>query len=93
MAKRVRWPEGRPGEAAKGAGDREQSSPAGGVGSDAGQADPGGGRKGKLLSPSRRRACVDHVMTELCIWFETAQMDDVVFDRIFFAGCVRLRWP
>jgi hypothetical protein len=31
------------------------------IGSDAGQADPGGGRKGKLLSPARRRACIDHV--------------------------------
>ncbi len=31
------------------------------VGSDAGQAHPVGGRTGKLLSPARRRACIDHV--------------------------------
>ena len=42
-------------------------SPASGIGPDAGQADPGRGRKGKLLSPSRRRACVDHVTAELGI--------------------------
>lgn len=32
---------------------------------DAGQADPDGGGTGKLLSPSRRRACIDHVRTVL----------------------------
>jgi hypothetical protein len=54
-------------EAAEGVGNREYSAPTSGVGSDAGQADPGGGGKGKLLSPSRRRACVDHVTAELGI--------------------------
>lgn len=58
MAKRVWWPEGRSGEASQRTGDGERSSPASGVGSDAGQADPGRGRKGKLLSPSRRPPCV-----------------------------------
>jgi hypothetical protein len=33
--------------------------------SDAGQDDPRRGRKGKLLSPARRRACIDHVRSEL----------------------------
>ena len=32
-----------------------------GVGSDTGQVDLEGSRIGKLLSPSRRRACIDHV--------------------------------
>ena len=27
-----------------------------------GQADPGGGRAGKLLGPARRRACVEHIV-------------------------------
>jgi len=30
-----------------------------------GQDDPGGGGTGKLLSPARRRACIDHVRSEL----------------------------
>src|ERR671910_1834443 len=33
--------------------------------SDAGQADPAGGCQGKLLSPARRRACIEHVRHEL----------------------------
>jgi hypothetical protein len=33
--------------------------------SDTGQDDRCGGRQGKLLSPARRRACVDHVTEEL----------------------------
>lgn len=33
----------------------------GGVGPDAGQADLGGGGQGKLLSPARRRRCIDRV--------------------------------
>jgi putative transposase len=39
----------------------------GGVRLDARQADPGGGCKGKLLSPSRRRHCIDHVRDTLNI--------------------------
>ncbi len=39
-------------------------SSAGCFGSDAGQDDPCWGRKGKLLSPARRRACVEHVVEE-----------------------------
>ena len=37
----------------------------GGVRPDARQNDPGRGCPGKLLSPSRRRACIDHVRSEL----------------------------
>ena len=32
---------------------------------DAGQADPCGGGSGKLVSPSRRRQCIDHVRGRL----------------------------
>jgi hypothetical protein len=38
-----------------------------GVGPDAGQADPAGGGPGKLLSPARRRACIEHVRRERSI--------------------------
>jgi len=34
----------------------------GSLGSHAGEADPQGGRFGKLRSPARRRACVEHVI-------------------------------
>jgi len=37
------------------------------VGSDAGQDDFGRGRTGKLLSPSRRRQCIDHVRQTLSV--------------------------
>ena len=37
----------------------------GGVGPDAGQDDLDGGGKGKLLSPARRRACIDHIREHL----------------------------
>ena len=55
----------RPGEAAEGSGDRERAAAQGGLGPDAGQADPAGGGPGKLLSPARRRACIEHVRREL----------------------------
>ena len=38
-----------------------------GVGADAGQADPEGSSVGKILSPSRKRACVDHVRSQLTV--------------------------
>ena len=57
----------RSGEAAQATGDRELPPSTCGVGPDARQADPDRGCKGKLLSPSRRRACVDHVTTEFGI--------------------------
>jgi putative transposase len=45
--------------------EKENQSEARGVGSDAGQDDPDGGCTGKLLSPSRRRQCIDHVRQTL----------------------------
>src|SRR5437763_7416083 len=38
-----------------------------GVGPDPRQADPAGGGPGKLLSPARRRACIEHVRRQLSI--------------------------
>ncbi len=46
---------------AEGSRNRECSAAPGGVGPDAGQDDFGGGGPGKLLSPARRRAAIDHV--------------------------------
>src|SRR5205823_9113469 len=54
-----------PGEASEGSGDREFSSSQSDLGPDAGQADPPGGSPGKLLSPARRRACIEHVRCSL----------------------------
>jgi len=45
--------------------ERERASSSGCVGHDAGQADPVRGRTGKLLSPSRRRACIDLVRSKI----------------------------
>ena len=53
-----------PGEAAEGAREGERAAAQGGLRSDAGEADPARGRLGKLLSPGRRRRCIDHVMTK-----------------------------
>jgi putative transposase len=57
-AQGVRWPEGRPGEAPERARERERPAAQGGVGPDAGKADPERGCLGKLLSPARRGRCV-----------------------------------
>ena len=46
-------------------GDGERAAAQGDLGPDAGQADPAGGCPGKLLSPARRRACIEHVRREL----------------------------
>src|SRR5437764_1688000 len=61
MAAGVRRVEERPGQAAEGSGDGEQPAAPRGVGPDIGQADPAGGGAGKLLSPARRRACIEHI--------------------------------
>src|SRR5262245_42955251 len=53
LAARARRSEARPGQAAEGSRTRERSSEEGGVGADAGQADPEGSSRGKMLSPSR----------------------------------------
>src|ERR671920_2261889 len=48
--------------AAEGPGSGERAAAQGGRGPDLGQANPGGGRTGKLLGPARRRACVEHIV-------------------------------
>src|SRR4029453_10529714 len=67
LGQRVRRLEVGPGEAAEGPRDRECSAAQGDLRSDTGQADPAGGCPGKLLSPARRRACIEHVRRELCV--------------------------
>src|SRR5205823_14544694 len=59
--------EERPGQAPEGSRDGEQPASPCGVGSDTGQADPAGGGPGKLLSPARRRACIEHVRGVLSV--------------------------
>ena len=67
MAAGVRRTEERPGKAAEGSGDGEHPASSRRVGPDARQADPAGGCPGKLLSPARRRACIEHVRRELSV--------------------------
>src|ERR671916_396384 len=55
----------RPGQAPEAARDRERTAAPGGGRADLGQADPERGRLGKLLSPARRRACIEHVRSTL----------------------------
>jgi transposase InsO family protein len=57
----------RAGEAAEGPGNGEHPVASCGVGSDTRQADIAGGIPGKLLSPARRRACIEHVRGALSI--------------------------
>src|SRR5918993_4148431 len=52
-------------QAPEGVGDRERAAAPGGGRADPRQADPQGGRRGKLLSPARRRACIEHVRDKL----------------------------
>src|SRR5215207_3836917 len=62
LAAGVRRAQVRSGQAHEGAGDREPAPAQSHRGSHARQADPAGGRPGKLLSPARRRACVEHIV-------------------------------
>ena len=64
-AKQVRWSGYRPIEETQASAKRELTAEKGRFRSDAGQANLGRGRKGKLLSPARRRACIDRVRNEL----------------------------
>ena len=64
LALRVRRAEVRSGQAAEGAGDGERPVAPGRLGSHPGEADPQRGCLGKLVSPARRRACVDHVIAK-----------------------------
>src|SRR5208283_4375620 len=61
VAARVRRAQDRPGEAPEGARAGEYPSAQGDLGPDAGQAHSAGGCPGKLLSPTRRRACIEQV--------------------------------
>ena len=61
------WSEDRPGAANEGFGEGESAASPGDLRPDAGQANIAGGRTGKLLSPARRRRCIDHVRRELLV--------------------------
>src|ERR1051325_9537374 len=65
LAPGVRRVEERSDQATEGAGDGEHPASPGGVGPDPRQADPAGGGPGKLLSPARLRACIEHVRRHL----------------------------
>src|SRR5918997_2128130 len=67
LAPGVRRAQDRADQTAEGARDRERAAAPGRGGPDPGQADPQGGGRGKLLSPARRRACIEHVRGKLRI--------------------------
>jgi len=56
LAHRVWWSEDGSGPTDERVGEGERPFASGGIGPDAGQADPAGGFPGKLLSPARRLA-------------------------------------
>jgi hypothetical protein len=61
----VRRAEDRVSEAPEEPRTREQPAAQGGLRFDAGQAHSAGGRAGKLLTPARRRACIEQVRAQL----------------------------
>src|SRR3712207_6253997 len=61
LEKPIRWYEHLGGQAAQGAGERECSPEEVGRRTGTGHRHPKGGESGKLLSPTRRRAAVEHV--------------------------------
>ena len=61
MAPGIRRVEGRPGQAVERSRTRERPASKGGLRSDVGEADPEGGGVGKLVSPARRRVCIERV--------------------------------
>src|ERR671913_156267 len=65
LAPGVRRAQGRPGQAPEGARGRERAPAPGRGRPDPGQADPEGGCLGKLLSPARRRVCIEYVRDKL----------------------------
>src|SRR5262245_28075475 len=65
LAPGVRRAEDRASKAPEGPRTREQPAAQGGLRFDAGQAHSAGGRAGKLLSPARRRACIEQVRAQL----------------------------
>src|SRR3546814_4938684 len=60
---RIWRPEDRSGATDEGPGEGEPAASPCDIGPDAGQADIAGGCPGKLLSPARRRRCIDHIRT------------------------------
>ena len=58
LAQAVWWDGNRPTEGTQASPEGERAAEKGRVGSDTGQAHPEGSRTGKLLSPARRRACI-----------------------------------
>lgn len=67
LAPRIWRHEGGLGTPIEESGTGEPTAPQGRVRSDLGQADPDRGAGGKLLSPARRRTCVEHVRKQLDI--------------------------
>src|SRR3546814_12544882 len=63
VAQRIWRPEDRSGATDEGPGEGEPAASPCDIGPDAGQADIAGGCPGKLLSPARRRRCIDHIRT------------------------------
>src|SRR3546814_8990181 len=61
VAQGIWRPEDRSGASDEGSGEGECAASSCDLGPDAGQADPAGGCPGKLLSPARRRRCIDHI--------------------------------
>src|SRR3546814_21194569 len=60
---RIWRPEDRSGATDEGPGEGEPAASPCDIGPDAGPADIAGGCPGKLLSPARRRRCIDHIRT------------------------------
>src|SRR6266851_4199385 len=67
LAPGVRRIEERSGKASEGSGGGDHPSSSRGLRPDPGQGDPAGGGTGKLLSPARRRACIEHIRGTLSI--------------------------
>ena len=65
LAQGVWRPKNRPGAADEGPGERKPAASSCDLRPDARQVDLAGGCSGKLLSPARRRRCIDHVRSEL----------------------------
>ena len=67
MDEEIRWNGRGSIEGTQASAKRERAAAQSRIRSDAGQTDPHGGGQGKLLSPARRRACIDRVRAELDI--------------------------
>ena len=65
LGQAVRWHGDSAAQGTQASSKGERSAEKGRLGSHIGQVDPDRGIKGKLLSPARRRACIDHVRGRL----------------------------